>query len=104
MGNPVFADFVGDKSRQIRIGMQKPASRRDAVGNIGEFFRPEFIKFRYQRGLNQLGVDFGNAVDREGPTIDRFAIRIIWQSPSPETMETLASFSLVSPNFVSQIQ
>ena len=66
MGNPVFADFVGDKSRQIRISMQKPASWRNAVGNIGEFFRPEFIKFRYQRGLNQLGVNFGHAVNREG--------------------------------------
>ena len=48
IGNPVVADFRRDKVRQRRIGMQQPTPRRNAVGHVGEFFRPQFIEFRNQ--------------------------------------------------------
>ena len=48
IGNPVVADFRRDKVRQGRIGMQQPTPRRNAVGHVGEFFRPQFIEFRNQ--------------------------------------------------------
>ena len=40
IGNPILADFARNEVGKCRVGMQQPAARRYAVGNIGKFFRP----------------------------------------------------------------
>ena len=40
LSNPAVPDFGAYQAGQGRIGMQQPPARRNAVGDIGKFFRP----------------------------------------------------------------
>ena len=60
-----------------------------------------------QPTLNYYAVYFSNSewilatpLTLKEPTIERLAMRMIWLSPSPDTMETLPSLSGRSPNLV----
>ena len=62
VGNPRCSDFIRNKICQIVVGAQHPAARCYAVGHIGKFFWPQFIKFRHQRMFYQFRVQLGYTV------------------------------------------
>ena len=60
---PFVADRFVDEVRQLRIGFDKPAAVRNAVGLVGETVRENRVELMERRILQDLRVDFRNAVD-----------------------------------------
>ena len=52
-----------DEISQGRVAHQQPPARRDAVRLVLELLGPELVEALEQVGLDQLGVDPGDAVD-----------------------------------------
>ena len=52
--NPFLADGFGDELRERRIGLQKPAARRYAVGDIMKLLRTEVVEILKQAVLENL--------------------------------------------------
>ncbi|MNC44756.1 hypothetical protein D3C75_936740 [compost metagenome] len=45
---PLFLQFLIKQSSQCRVALFNPAARRDAVGDVMEFVRPQLVIFREQ--------------------------------------------------------
>ncbi len=65
VGDPPLSDGVGDHLRESRIGHSDEATRGDAVRDVGELLRPERREVRQHLVTQQLGVQFGDAVDAD---------------------------------------
>ena len=63
---PVLADHLIQQATQLRVAEAHPAPWCDAVGDVGEFLRPQLSKFRHQVALHQIAVELGHAVDVVG--------------------------------------
>ncbi len=63
IARPLIADSVGDGRREPRIAGEEPAARRDAVGDGHEFLGPQLGEVLDDAGLQELGVELGDAVD-----------------------------------------
>ena len=66
VGDPVVADLLGDQLRKRRIRLQEPTTGRDAVRDVVEVVRHEFVEVLEERLLEDVGVQLGNAVDARG--------------------------------------
>ena len=62
IGDPALADGVGDQFGERRIGQQKPAARRDAVGLIVESLRKHLGKIFHRGRAQQLGMNLCDPV------------------------------------------
>ncbi len=62
----IAAEAVRDEFRQARVGLEQPATRRDAVGLVLEFAGIEVVELGEEGALEQLGVQGGDAIDRVG--------------------------------------
>ncbi len=65
VADPAIADPAADERAHVRVGIGDPAPRRDTVGLIVEFLRPELVEVAEQSLLEQAGVELGHAVHRE---------------------------------------
>ena len=65
MSHPGLADGLVDQLAQAWIGRGQPAPLGDAVGLVVELVGPELVELLEQALLEQVGVQFGNAVHRE---------------------------------------
>ena len=61
---PAVADARGDELRQAGIAHGDEPPRRDAVGHVAKFFRPQLGEIAQHGLLQQLGVELRDAVDR----------------------------------------
>ena len=61
---PAVADARGDELREAGIAHGDEPARRDAVGHVAKFFRPQLGEIAQHGLLQQLGVELGDAVDR----------------------------------------
>ena len=61
--DPAVADGIADVPGQARIGQHHPAPRRHAIGLVGELRRAEFVEVAQHVGLQQFGVQRGDAID-----------------------------------------
>ena len=55
-----------EQCRKLGIGQCDPAPGGDAVGDIGELFRPDRCVFREELGFYQLTVQGSNSIDMVG--------------------------------------
>ena len=69
-----MAEARGEQAGEAGIAEHHPAARRDAVGLVGELLRGELVEIAQDVGLEQFGVQGGDAVDgmaadawRDGP-------------------------------------
>ena len=60
---PAVTDRVVEQLPQARVGEREEPPWRDAVGLVGEPFRPQFVKVFQHTVFEQLGVQRGDAVD-----------------------------------------
>ena len=63
--HPSVADAVADQPTQPLVAPSQPAALGDTVGLVVELLRPQLVKITKQPRLQQCGMQFGNAVDRE---------------------------------------
>ena len=61
---PAVADARGDELREAGIAHGDKAARRDAVGDVAKFLRPQLGEIAQHGLLQQLGVELRDAVDR----------------------------------------
>ena len=62
---PFHLQRLVDQARQRRVTLFQPATRRDAVGDVMEFVRPQLVIFREQIFHHQIRVQLRHAVDRK---------------------------------------
>ena len=60
---PAVTDGIVDERRQLRIGFDEPAAMRNAVGLVREAVREARVELVQRRILEDLRMDFGDAVD-----------------------------------------
>ena len=60
-----LADLALDQGSQLRVGLAQPAAVRDAVGDVAELGGIDAVEIVEHAVLEDLGVQRGNAVDRE---------------------------------------
>ena len=63
---PVLADHLIEQAAQLWVAEANPAPWGNAIGDIGEFLRPELSKLRHQAALHQIAVELGHAIDVVG--------------------------------------
>ena len=66
VGDPAGADLIGDEAGQAGVRLQQPAAGGDAVGLVVELAGPQLVEVLEERGLEQLGMEGGDAVDGVG--------------------------------------
>ena len=67
---PLVADRIVDEGRQFRVGFNEPAPMGNAVGLIGKAVWETGIELVQRRILQDLRMDFGDAVDACGRARD----------------------------------
>ena len=94
---PAITNGFGNQVSQLRVGRGQPASWRDTIGFIVEFFRPHFIKVMKQPLLQELRMQLGNAIDREAADNGQPSHADLWVWPFFDDRHTLQSFNVTRP-------